>query len=212
MSIKKGDNSAFIQLKLKLLNHVNKHCGDEQQSRGFYIAKRWLMYDPKIREELGEECYQEMLAWYSKTNIQQQEERELKEKLREKREQQKLEIEQIKVKAYASQTGLGVSKREEKDELKREAQAIEQEENAEREHQQLLNEKSKLEKGIVSIKARMEKFKDNVEYANPPDDGKIRWTTLVKDEKELSEIKNQLAQVNAKLQTKESKEGDKEHE
>jgi hypothetical protein len=46
----------------------------------------------------------------------------------------------------------------------------------------------------------MEKFKDNIEYANPPDDGKIRLCTLASDEKQLSEMKNKIAEINAKLQ------------
>lgn len=75
MSIARGENTAIIQLKLAILNHINEHCGKEHQSRGFYIMKRWLMFDPDIPEDLKEE----MLEWYSKTNIEQQEERKLKE-------------------------------------------------------------------------------------------------------------------------------------
>ena len=92
MSIGRGENTAIIQLKLKLVNYVNEHAGQEKQSRGFYIAKRWLMFDPDIPQDVKAE----MLEWYSKTNLQQQEENKFEVEARKIRQEARAKIEALK--------------------------------------------------------------------------------------------------------------------
>jgi uncharacterized protein YeeX (DUF496 family) len=98
--ISKGENSAQISLTLELLNIVKKHAGKEEQINGFWICKRWLTFDEEIKKEIiekhGQEFYNELLAHYSKTNIQQRTERELEEQAKKIREEAKAKIEALK--------------------------------------------------------------------------------------------------------------------
>jgi hypothetical protein len=119
MAIKKGENSAIIQLTLQLLNYVAKHSGDEKQNRGFYIAKRWLMFDPDVRKELGEDLWKELLAHYSITNIEQQKLKQMEEEAKRIREEARFKIDQLKAEAYANQTDLTKEKQLDKRQAER---------------------------------------------------------------------------------------------
>lgn len=81
--ITKGENSASISLTLELLNIVKKHAGQEEQINGFWICKRWLMFDEETKREIiekyGQEKYDELLIHYSKTNLQQRQDRQLED-------------------------------------------------------------------------------------------------------------------------------------
>lgn len=104
-AITKGENSASISLTLELLNIVKRRAGIDQQINGFWICKRWLMFDEEVKKEIvdkyGQAFYDELLAHYSKTNIQQRAERELereaKEIRRKAKEEAKAKIEQLKM-------------------------------------------------------------------------------------------------------------------
>ena len=91
--ISKGENSASISLTLELLNIVKRRAGIDQQINGFWICKRWLMFDEEVKREIiekhGQEFYDELLTHYSKTNIQQRKERELEEQAKDIKNQAK---------------------------------------------------------------------------------------------------------------------------
>jgi hypothetical protein len=98
--ITKGENSASISLTLELLNIVKQKAGKDEQINGFWICKRWLMFDEEVKKEIiekyGQSFYDELLAHYSKTNLQQRAEREIKEEAKRIREEAKAKIEELK--------------------------------------------------------------------------------------------------------------------
>lgn len=98
--ITKGENSASISLTLELLNIVKQKAGKDEQINGFWICKRWLMFDEEVKKEIiekyGQSFYDELLVHYSKTNIQQRAEREIKEEAKRIREEAKAKIEELK--------------------------------------------------------------------------------------------------------------------
>ena len=114
--IQKGKNSVSIACTLELINTLKEFSSKGDQNEGFHLAKRLLVNDSEFSkrfiEKYGLEVYQKTVEHYSKTNIQQRAERELREKEKKIREEAKMKIETLKAESYASQTSLGVSKRE----------------------------------------------------------------------------------------------------
>jgi ABC-type transporter MlaC component len=101
IAMQKGKNSISIACKLELINLIKSLAGNEDQNEGFYLVKRLLTKDEEFKklfiEKYGEAIYQETLKHYSKTNIEQRAERELKEQERKIKEDAKQKIEQAKV-------------------------------------------------------------------------------------------------------------------
>jgi hypothetical protein len=121
--MQKGKNSVIIACTLELLNTLKEFSSKADQNEGYHLAKRLLMYDADFRERFiekyGQTAYNEAVLHYSKTNLQQREERKLKEEERKIREEAKLKIEELKAKAYAKQTESVV---EEKEQIKEQKQ------------------------------------------------------------------------------------------
>lgn len=82
MPITKGSNSARIALTLELLNIINEFAGKEDQNSGFWIMKRLLIHDKEFKEKIiqkyGNDTYETSLRRYSKTNLEQRRDKEMK--------------------------------------------------------------------------------------------------------------------------------------
>jgi hypothetical protein len=125
--MKQGENNASICLKLELKNVIDQYAGKAKQNKGFWIISRLLTVDSELKQEIikayDEETYNALLTHYSKTNIQQRAENELKLQVKTMREDFKMKLEEIKAENYAKQTSVAVSKFDDKMESK-EAQIL----------------------------------------------------------------------------------------
>jgi len=108
--MKRGRNSVSIACTLELINLIKTHSGKEDMNEGFWLIKRLLTEDSEFKtefiEKYGQDVYEKTLKHYSRTNLEQRKDRELREKEKAIKEQAKLEIEKLRAQAYAEQVGL----------------------------------------------------------------------------------------------------------
>jgi choline kinase len=103
----RGENSVYIACTHELSNLISSHAGQEDMNRGFWLVKRLLTKDEEFKREFiekyGQAKYDETLAHYSKTNIQQRDEevkakeesrriREMRKKVKEEKRKAKEEV------------------------------------------------------------------------------------------------------------------------
>lgn len=128
--MQKGKNSVMIACTLEILNTLKEFSSKVDQNEGYHLAKRLLMNDAEFKarfiEKYGQEVYNQTVLHYSKTNIVQRAERELKDKEKAIREDAKQKIEELKANAYAKQTE-NVTDEKEQIKEKKQKQALNEE-------------------------------------------------------------------------------------
>lgn len=91
MSIKRGSNTIIVHCTTEVINIIKSHCAIEDLSEWNWLIKHFLQ-SPDVKAEFtkryGEKQYNKTLKHYSKTNIQQRAENEMKQKLAELKDKQ----------------------------------------------------------------------------------------------------------------------------
>lgn len=125
-----GENIATIAMKLAITNVVKRYSGVAQQKNGFWLMEQallgnltkefWIAEFEKDNPSHGKEIYDEMVAHYAKTNIQQHEETALEEEARKIRKDARDKIQGLKNQFLQAETTAMQDKHEAKEEQKEE--------------------------------------------------------------------------------------------
>ncbi|MGA2310101.1 MAG: hypothetical protein ABSG57_11220 [Candidatus Bathyarchaeia archaeon] len=106
MTMTIGENSASISMKLAIANVVKRYSGTTNQSNGFWLMEQtllgtltrefWISEFEKDYPNHGKEIYDEMVQWYSKTNIQQHKENAIETEAKKIRKEARDKIREIR--------------------------------------------------------------------------------------------------------------------
>jgi 23S rRNA-/tRNA-specific pseudouridylate synthase len=110
----KGENVLSPKaIHCELINYFSQNAGEENLDKMDWLIKEVMTKEEhrkNLIQKYGEEKYDELLKWYTRTNIQKREERRLREEARRIRAEARLRIEELKAQAYAKQSDVAQEK------------------------------------------------------------------------------------------------------
>jgi len=151
--MQKGKNTIAVACTLEVINTLKEFSSVEDQNEGFHLIKRLLLNDSEFKkrfvEKYGQEVYDKTLVHYSKTNLQQREERKLKEQEQKIKEESKQKIEELRTQSYAKQIDVASTR-----------VALTKEDKIKGLEEEIEN----INKTIENYRSLLQRFPDNIEY------------------------------------------------